>query len=201
MGIVFVIQFLCSTLKKIGMGKKIKILPILCFAGVILLLCAALLFIENIYYQLSIIVFVFILANSLIYFSKRNYKGVVIYTANKFSSLNRNFFSYTILFLSIFLIPKDYFVITAIIISILFVINIWIPKWFIINNDGIRYFHWNLKWENIQSYYLDKKNGTLSISIKNTNKKRHINGIKKNDYTLISRTIDKYFNKNAYNSN
>ena len=53
------------------MGKKIKILPILCFAGVILLLCAALLFIENIYYQLSIIVFVFILANSLIYFSKR----------------------------------------------------------------------------------------------------------------------------------
>ncbi|MCZ2690139.1 DUF5673 domain-containing protein, partial [Bacteroides fragilis] len=136
-----------------------------------------------------------------IYFSKRNYKVVVIYTANKFSSLNRNFFSYTILFLSIFLIPKDYFVITAIIISILFVINIWIPKWFIINNDGIRYFHWNLKWENIQSYYLDKKNGTLSISIKNTNKKRHINGIKKNDYTLISRTIDKYFNKNAYNSN
>ena len=38
------------------MGKKIKILPILCFAGVILLLCAALLFIENIYYQLRILI-------------------------------------------------------------------------------------------------------------------------------------------------
>jgi hypothetical protein len=97
-----------------------------------------------------------------------------------------------IIFLSISLIPANFFFIVAVILLICFAIPLFIPKRLVINHNGMRcIFRWNLKWDNIKLYSFDKKKSILYIYTKN-DEIRQIIGINENTYSIISKNIDSY---------
>jgi hypothetical protein len=63
----------------------------------------------------------------------------------------------------------------------------------IINAKGIRYaFKWKLKWEDIQSYHLDKGKDVLHIQVKGDVVDKQVVGINKKKRLIVLESIDRY---------
>ena len=89
------------------------------------------------------------------------------------------------------------FWIVSIFMLILFFISCFLltPKILVVDYNGIRNtFKWNLKWNKIKSYNLDKTIGVLIVE-KIDGKKMQVTGIKKDDVYSIEFMIAKYINE------
>lgn len=97
--------------------------------------------------------------NSLIlYFTKNNLSGSIINLTTKRNKILLNTLSPISIILSIYVIPIQYFPLSAILILLSIIASILMQKILVINQKGIRYImHWDLKWSSIDCYNFDKK--------------------------------------------
>ena len=124
------------------------------------------------------------------YITKQNLQLVVDLT--KKSSSRISIFSVLpyVLFLSIFLIPQKYFLITVVIISLLIILPLFRLNKLVFTTQGVRHvFRWTLQWKDIKFCELDKEKKSLIIQDKD-GKNRVINGIDEKYYMDIISNID-----------
>ena len=126
---------------------------------------------------------------------KNNLSGSIINLTTKRNKILLNTLSPISIILSIYLIPIQYFPLSAILILLSIIASILMQKILVINQKGIRYImHWDLKWSSIDCYNFDKKNGILHIQQKN-GKHKQIIDISSESHLTIQININKYFNK------
>jgi hypothetical protein len=102
-----------------------------------------------------------------------------------------------IILLSMFVIPKDYIIIGAILFGGSILIAIFFQKMLVINSNEIRYvFKWKIKWNDIDAYNLNHEKGILNIQIKDGTNKQ-IAGIKRKYYSVIEQNIGYYLNSSS----
>jgi Ca2+/Na+ antiporter len=186
-------------MSKFKMNKKSKILLFGCIIGLLIIVLFTIVFLSNIneYYLLAITMIVFVFFNVVFLYLQNNYQQqIVINLTNMTNVYKKRLFSIipvAIIFLSISLISKNYFIIIALTILILLVISLLVPRRLVINSNGIRYiFRWSLKWNNVQSYRFDKENGILYIRITKNNEEKRITRINENVYSVIAENINNY---------
>jgi hypothetical protein len=98
----------------------------------------------------------------------------------------------TVVLGSAFVIPVTYFILSAILMILTMLILILWQKILVIDYRGIRYAcHWNLKWDDVNGYKLDKENGVLEFNLKNGTYKQ-ITGVTPKSYSIIETSIDDF---------
>jgi hypothetical protein len=105
-----------------------------------------------------------------------------------------------VLFASVFFIPLNYFFIFAILLVGSLLIPVFFQNNLIVKTRGIRHVFrwkaWDVKWDDMDMYELDKEHGTLIIHLKNGQTKQ-VTGIKSDYYAMIETNIDKYSSEEA----
>lgn len=128
---------------------------------------------------------------------KNNLSGSIINLTTKRNKILLNTLSPISIILSIYVIPIQYFPLSAILIFLSIIASILMQKILVINQKGIRYImHWDLKWSSIDCYNFDKKNGILHIQQKN-GKHKQIIDISSESHLTIQININKYLNKSS----
>lgn len=128
---------------------------------------------------------------------KKTLSGSIINLTTKRNKILLNTLSPISIILSIYVIPIQYFPLSAILILLSIIASILMQKILVINQKGIRYImHWDLKWSSIDCYNFDKKNGILHIQQKN-GKHKQIIDISSESHLTIQININKYLNKSS----
>jgi hypothetical protein len=149
------------------------------------------------YYLLALVVLVLILTNVIFYYWKKRSQRIIVDLANISMIYRRllRIIPIAVIFLALFLIPLENFVFTINIITALIIIPLFTSKYFVIDAKGIRYvFRWDLKWEHIKSYDLNKETGTLKIQSKFANDDKQIVGISEKYHSVILTNMDIHLN-------
>ncbi|GHT63056.1 hypothetical protein FACS189451_09020 [Bacteroidia bacterium] len=182
------------------MKNKTLVNRLLCLIGVTLCCYVSSLFLfekhEIIYCILSLcsLIILFIIGTMIYYLQKKS-TPILINLTNISNEILQIVLIAIAILLSVYLIPIDYFIFSVILIITSILLSVFFQKMLVINSKGIRnVFKWNLKWDDIETYSLDKDNGTLNVQLRDgTN--QQIKGIKSKYYPIILENISYYMKK------
>ena len=129
------------------------------------------------------------------FFKKKSSPEIINFTTISSNILQTVLITVLVL-LSIFIIPIDFFTISAILIIASILISIlFFQKILTINDKGMRYgINWTLKWEDIDSCNIEEEKNTLSVHMKNGENKK-ISGINNKYCKVIESVISNHFKK------
>ena len=104
----------------------------------------------------------------MIWFFKKKSTPEITNLTTFSSSILQLFLIIVVVLLSVYLIPVEYFIVSVILIVSTILFNIlFLQKLITISDKGIRYgIKWTLKWEEINTYTIDKENKTFYLYMK-----------------------------------
>jgi hypothetical protein len=181
------------------MKNKTLTNSLLCLFGVTLCCCVSIFFLvekhEIIYCVLSFcLLIILFISGAMVYYLQKESAPIIINLTNISNEILQIGLIAIAIVLSVYIIPIDYFIFSVVLIITSILISVFLQKILIINSIGIRnVFKWNLKWDDIETYNLDKVNGTLNVQLRDGTDKQ-IKGIVLKHYSIIEENINQFLN-------